>query len=272
MAKRAMFIVEFPVGSGSALHWWVVRDGAVVRKGRDSDPLTDAGIDLAASEAESFIIVALVPSIVTHVRWHKFEEALTDKQIMAAALVDAQAQSLQKEHLHVAAIGVADAAAATASIDQDKLSRGLAQLQSLGIDPDVVTPTGWLIPATQDSITQANFGFDKLLRTDQMIVPDEPSLREHIIRTQPVISLSQAELDDAVGQMDPDHLLNLRSGPFAKKSARGALTPMQKKILVGMAAAVLLISLCIPLGQLVKYHLAAREADNAALLAARPIL
>ncbi len=272
MANHAKFIVEFPAGSVSTLHWWVVRDGAVARKGRDPDPLRDAGIDLAASEPEPFIIIALLPSVVTHVRWHKFEEALTDKQIMAAASVDAQRQSLHKEHLHIAAVGVADGTAATASIDRGKLSRGLTRLQSLGVDPDVITPAGWLIPTKQNSVIQANFGFDRLLRADQMIAPDDLSLREYLVQSRPVISLSEAELDDAVAQKEPDCLLNLRRGPFTKKSARGALTPMQKKLLAGMTAALLLISLCIPLGQLIKYHLAAGGADSAALLAARSIL
>ncbi|MEW4468265.1 type II secretion system protein GspL [Parasphingorhabdus sp. JC815] len=284
------FITVFPTTENQVLQWWLVdSDEAVLEaKGSDVDPLLAAGLqrlsgesekaenggsDTGVPEKEPLVMIALMPSARGVVRWHDPMDGLTEQQILAAARLAARERSLDGENVHIAATMDGSGGAVTATVGKDVMASGLLKLKALGIDPDAVVPAGWLITPREDVVIEADFGFEKLLRGKRMIVPDEPDLRAHLIGDSAVIALPQA-VDEALanlGTHEAEKLsLNLRCGDFAKKIRR-SMTLRQKRILGWMALAALVISLLIPIIQLVKYHRAASAADEAALAIARPL-
>ncbi|MEL6874257.1 MAG: hypothetical protein AAGM33_02170, partial [Pseudomonadota bacterium] len=112
---------------------------------------------------------------------------------------------------------------------------------------------------------------DRVLRRQDMIIPDDPALRDYLTDGETSRKLSEAETLAALARAgDPDQL-NLRSGVHAKKQRRSMTAP-QRKALVWTAAALLIVSLAIPLVQMAKYYWAAGSADDSAMAAATAVL
>lgn len=265
-----LLVTVFPVTEEQALHWWLFEDGQLVQTGCDPDPMLAAGLKLPA-HADDVRCAAVVPSAMTTVRWHDPIEELTEKQALAAAVMAAGDQAIAGKTVHVAAVLAPSGAAATATIDDALLHDGLLRCQELGFDPDVIVPAGWLLDTTEGELVEADFGFDRVLRGADMIIPDDPFLRDHLTHGDTPRMLNEAEtLAALAGAGDPDQL-NLRSGLHAKKQRRSMTAP-QRKALVWLAAALLIVSLAIPLVQMAKYYLAAGSADDAALEAASSVL
>ncbi len=271
MSASRSFVTVFPTAEIQALQWWLVADGALETKGCDADPLLAAGLKLPSVEDEPVTHIALMPSALVLVRWHDPLDDMTEQQALAAARLAAQDNSLDVENLHIAAVVDEAGQAATASVGKDIMANGLLQLQALGIDPDVIVPAGWLIAPQDEAVAKADFGFEKLLRAEKMIAPDEPSLRAHLIGDNRVTVLPEASVDRALVDAAHNATLNLRSGAFAKK-AQAQMNAQQKQLLGWLAVAAVVISLLIPVVQLVKYHWAAADANAAALAAAEPVI
>lgn len=271
MSASRLFITVFPTAEVQALQWWLVADGTLESKGCDVDPMLAAGLKLPSVENEPVAHIALMPAALTVVRWHEPPEDVTPQQAMAAARLEAKANSLDLENLHIEAIVDGSGQTATASVGKKAMASGLEQLKALGIDPDVVVPAGWLISPQGDAVVQADFGFETMLRAERMIALNEPSLRAHLVGDSTVTVLPEASVDRMLLNAADNATLNLRSGAFAKKVDR-YMTFQQKRILGWLAVAAVVISLLIPVVQLAKYHWAASDADAAALAAAEPVI
>lgn len=262
--------MSFPLEEDQVLHWWYVEDGIVKAQGCDHDPLIAAGIPITDEPEHQPLVIALVPASQTVVRWHDKPEETTAKQAFAAAILEAKEQSLNPDELCVAA-GTDGQRTATLALETNILRNGLKALQSIGLDPDVISSTGFFVGAEKGRIFSIDFGFDRLLRGLELVAPDEPLVRHHLISDQPVEELGQDELQKALSSDQPFAGPNLRSGDFEKK-IRQSLATEQKKILTWLIAALVLISIAIPLLQLFKYHIAASSADEAAMAAATKIV
>tara|TARA_R110000772_G_scaffold44732_23_gene102888 strand:- start:2354 stop:3481 length:1128 start_codon:yes stop_codon:yes gene_type:complete len=271
MSASQTFIIVFPTAEVQALQWWLVADGVLEAKGCDADPMLAAGLKLPSVENEPVTHIALMPSALVTVRWHEPLDDITHQQAMAAARLAAQKNSLDLENLHIAAVVDASGRAATAAVGKNIMASGLVQLKALGIDPDIIVPAGWLISPQEDAVVEADFGFETVLRAEQMIAPDEPSLRTHLVGESKVTVLPEASVDRALVDAADNGTLNLRSGAFAKRLDR-FMTVQQKRTLGWLALAALVISLLIPVIQLVKYHWAASDAAASALAAAEPVI
>ncbi len=271
MPTSQLFITVFPIEEGQGLHWWSFADGVLEAKGYDADPLLAAGLKLPSMEDEPIFHIALLPSALGVVRWHQPIEDLTEQQILAAARLAAQDNSFDVENLHVAAIVDDNGLPVTVSVSKEIMASGLLRLKAMGIDPDAIIPAGWPIRSASDGFFEADLGFEILLRGEQLIAPNESSLRAHLVGDRNVTVLPEASVDQDLANAADASLLNLRVDPFAKKIERYMTSP-QRRILSILAAAALVISLLIPVVQLVKYHWAADEADEAALAAAEPVI
>lgn len=271
MSTQQLFVTVFPTAEVQALQWWLVLDGGLEAKGCDADPLLAAGLKLPSVENEPVTHIALMPSALGVVRWHEPLDDLTEQQLLVAARLAAQESSLDLENLHIASVLDGSGQAATVSVGKDVMAGGLLQLSALGIDPDAIIPAGWLVAPQDDGFVEADFGFETVLRGEQLIAPDEPSLRAHLIGDSNVTVLPEASVDRALAEAANNSALNLRSGAFAKKVDR-FMTVKQKRTLVWLAAAVVIISLLIPVVQLIKYHWAASDAEAAAMAAAEPVI
>ena len=267
---RSIFLVSFPQEEGQALHWWHVEDRALIAQGCDQDPFAVAGI-ISQDDADNPLqVVALVPSTQTLVRWHDRPEGATEKQALAAVILEAKTQSLNPGDLHISA-AQDGGSFTTAALAIAELETGLGYLQVRGIDPDGIIPVGFLLAAIEDRAVVADFGFDRIVRGPKLIAADEPLVRKHLLSVETVEQLSQAELEDVIANVEWPLGPNLRTGQFAK-TAKRQLSSEHKKILTWLIAALLLISIAIPLLQLYKYHSAAGAADEAAMAVATKII
>lgn len=271
MSRSQFFITVFPIAEVQALQWWLVADGALVEKGCDADPLLAAGLKLPSAGDEPVVHISLMPSALGVVRWHEPLDDVTELQALAAARLVAQNASLDLENLHVIALSDQAGQVATAAVGKDVIASGLMQLKTLDIDPDFIVPAGWLIAPQENTVIAADFGFEKLLRAERLIAPDEPSLRGHLVGDNEIIIWSEASVDQALVYAMDNSMLNLRTEAFAKKTDR-VMTAPQKRILGWMAVVALVISLLVPVVQLVKYHWATADAETAALATAEPVI
>ena len=268
--NQNLLLTAFPAAEDEALYWWRVGDDVVQQSGCDPDPFA-AVRGGPEEEPLDMSVIALVPSHLTTIMTHEAIENVTDKQARAAAMMAVKAQSLDRDNLHITATIDGMGKVITASIGRDILSAGLVRLQALNLDPDMILPLGWLLPVSGEGAVSADFGFDQVIRGGNNIGTDEPALREFLFAEQIVMPVAGDALDDllvgAAGKSD----LNFRSGPFAKK-VRRAIDSTQKQWLGWMTAALILLSLAIPLVQMAQYHWAANSADEAALASAAAVV
>lgn len=266
-----ILLTAFPATDDESLYWWHVADGAVQAWGCDPDPLTASQAYGPDSVPADVLLIALVPSHLTSVMGHEAIEGATESQALAAARMAAKAASLEGEKVHIAGALTGSGEAVTASIGRDILSAGLVHLQALGIDPDAIIPSGWLLPAAGDEAVSADFGCDRVLRTSTLIASDDPALREIFFADRTISPITGDDFDAMMVAAADKTGLSFRSGPFAKKIQR-AMDPRQKRRLGWMVAALIVVTLAIPLVQLAKYHWAASTADEAALAHAATVV
>lgn len=266
-----ILLTAFPAIDVEALYWWHVRDGAVQAWGCDPDPLTASQAYGPDAAPEDVGTIALVPSHLTSIMGHDAISEATDSQALAAAKMAAKANSLEGDNVHIVGSMVASGEVVTASIGRDILSTGLVRLQALGIDPDAIIPSGWLLPLVEDGAVSADFGFDRVLRSENIIATDDPALRRIFLAERTVTPITGDAFDAMMVGASERRDLDFRSGAFAKKTRR-AIDAVQKRRLGWMAAALVLVTIALPLVQLAKYHGAASEAEEAALASAATVV
>ena len=263
--------ISFSAVANDPLHWWHVRDGILISRGLDQDPLIAAECNLPIIDDRAMTIVALVPSRSVVVQWHNRISDITEKQAKAAALIAARKVSLQPQICHVASVADNCGQIVTATMDQQLLTDGLADLNVRGIDPDIVTPSGWLVPPNDDGALAIDFGFDQLLRTKHMIAPDEPDFRQYFLDSVALEPVDEDEIGRILSNAETSAPLNLRSGDFVKRS-NNRISAQQKKSLTWLAVAVIIASLAISFAQWARYQWAATSADDQVRAALLPII
>lgn len=273
IVETAKLLVEFPVTESRALAWWLVDGGAILSKGCDLNPLSGAGLldafidDHSAQSLADYKVIALMPSTHTVVRWHDIADGFTEKQGLAAATIESRKQCLDPDILHIAAANLSDGEVITASIAHEAVAAGLSRLQAMGIDPDFVIPAGLLFLPYKDQVIKVDLGFEQLLRGKRLVAPADTALIEHFLEGREIAILEADGLETAIAGCAPQNTVNLRSGIFAKKTSV-MLSQKQKRLLGGVIAALLLVSIAIPLVQWMKFSMATDTADSAALNAA----
>ncbi|WP_417595388.1 hypothetical protein [Parasphingorhabdus sp.] len=269
--SQFFLLIAFPATDDEALHWWHVVDGSVQAWGCDPDPLMASqayGPDHTEGDVR---VIALLPSHLTTVMEHEPISDATQNQALTAAMMAAKAQSLENENLHIVATVDSVGELITASVGRDILSAGLVRLKALKIDPDAIIPSGWLLPVIDGGAASVDFGFDQVVRADNIIATDDPALREMLFADRTITPITGDAFDAMlVGTIETADL-DFRSGPFAKKTQR-AMDAKQKRRLGWMAVALVIVSLAIPLVQMAQYHWSAGKADEAALASAAAIV
>lgn len=266
-----LLLIAFPTADDEPLYWWRVADGVVQARGCDFDPLTASQAAAPDDELSDVYVVALIPSHLTTIIGHDAVSGVTESQGLAAATMAAKAQSLESENAHIAAAMDCTGRVVTAMIGTDILSAGLTRLQAIHIDPDAVIASGWLLPVADDGAVAVDFGFDQVIRADNIIGTDDPVLREFLFAGQAVAPIIGDDFNAMLVSASEKAELNFRSGAFAKRTKR-AMDLWQKRRLIWMVLALLILSLTIPLIQLAQYHWAANAADAAALTNAAAVV
>ncbi len=261
-------IVTLPLGGDEALHWWRLDGGVITQRGQDGDVRDAAGLPSAVPGER---IMALVPTELTHVSWLQFDD-LKPRQAEGAARIEAARRGIGgTERNHAAARALEDAAGTVlaATIAPAALSGGLAHLQAIGIDPDVVTPLGLIIAAEEGQWTRADVAGEQFLRGARAIIPDEPALIAAILGEVEAVDLNQDESDAALEIAFAEPALNLRQGRFAKRRKVEGLGKREWQIIALTLSLALLATVLIALVSLVKYTLGADQQNAAALSTVR---
>lgn len=270
-----MLVVQFPLQGELPLYWWRLAGDRLMAQGCDKDPLLAADLKLLPDDEEKPVCVALLPTALTVVRRHQRPDIAdghqaSDAQIIAAAILAAHAGSIDGDNLHVAANIDGDGNAVSAAVDRNILLQGLGILAELGLDPDRVVPAGCLIIPVEDGAAQADFGFEQILRDRDSLALDEPFAREHLFADKDIVTLPKAGIDAALAVAD-QAIPNLRTGAYAKR-AQHVFAPQQKRVLGWLIAALVVVSIAIPLAQWAKYQWAIDAADTQALAAAQAVI
>lgn len=256
--SRLAHIVLLPDDQAEALQaWWLTEDGLTA-------------FEPSAEDGEVLPVIALAAPEHVVVRWHGFE-GLAPKQAEAAARLEAASASIDAAGLHIAA-QEHGGAVVSGSIDSQFFARGLALLKSEGLDPDHVWPIGLLLSADGDDVLRARIGNACALRLGPQIFPDDPALAALIAVDKPVRDIAQPEFAGYLRAALSEPPLNLRSGQFAKKSARAGLDRGKLKLATYVVAGGLLCSLLLALVTWFKVDRATVREDDAALVAAQKIV
>lgn len=275
---RAMLVTSFPAAAGEPLHWWHLVDGAVMRRGVDTDPRSAAGLTDLRQPLE---MIALLPSTMAVTRWSSVPLDLTDAQKHAIARKEAvQAGIGGGEQLHAASALLADGRVVTCYADSAVLTSGLAALQAVQIDPARLIPAGLAVPLPGDATGEempddsahwvlADWGFERLLRGPSQIIPDEPALRGLLVdEDAPVTAYRGDALNAALAALPDYQGPDLRSGALRRRASLGASAPVRRGLLL-LGAALLMLSLLLPLVRWAKLEWSASAAESRALAIAQ---
>lgn len=271
--------VAFPIGEAEALHWWLIADDRIVASGQDEDVL--AASEFIPSDPDCRT-VALVPVSLTTVARHRMEDMKPAQAAAVARLNHAKRMIGADADLHVAA-AVEETSSDeqegnsvtvwAAGISASTMAEGLAQLQALGIDPDVVMPAGMVFPEPGDGWISAEIGAEKVLRGQGQLYPDEPPFRDLALSSgEEITVLTEIEQESALVAAVKAPPLNLRTGRFAKRRAPIRIAPHQLRTLAYLTAAILVTSLAIALTLLLKFEYGAERHDEMALAEIRKII
>ena len=261
-------IILFPADSEFTLSWWHVEDNEIVASG-SVHPDAD-NVALLASIAE-MQVMAIVPAALATVRWIGIGD-LAPRQAETAARITVSEETLGAgEALHIVSNIAPNGQIMVASMSVQQMQFGLDVFAALGVDPDIILPAGLIIPPPETGFVRASFAQEAVLRSAQSIVPDEPVLRQLIVADTPVVTLDAGQVDAALSAALRDPPINMRSGRFAKRSPRGAMSARQWQVLAGLAAAGILFSLLLGIATWVKYDRAIKHENSIALQAVKKI-
>ncbi len=272
MSELEGLILALPQSGELPLICWRIEDGEIAERAAYILPGGDEVRGLFAN-ASGQRVMALLPSAETAIYFTGWKD-LTPAQAIAAANTQIVHKAMgARDDIHVASALSLDQSAEletiSATVSAQYLAHWLDELAIAGIDPDIVTPGGLILPATENTITRAVIGDDAALRSADAVFSDEEPLRTLLVGDADIDELSADRLDRQLLSAFADPPLNLRQGLFAKKRQRVWLTRQQLKRLAQMAAAVLLILFVTFLIQIGKYKLDEHAVRNAALVEAQ---
>lgn len=254
-----LLITRFPLSATDDPLVWRVIDGQWQTGVALSDFMPDA-----ADEK----VLALVSPADARCTWHNIPD-LEPRQAEGVARLRATEQSLGLVHMvarHVGGDVVVTAGIATALMQQ-----GLARLAVRGLNPDIVIPFGLSIDFAPDHIVRARFDDMSVLRGSTFTMPDEQVFHDMLVGEVSVEELDFAQLRNGLVLASDRPLLNLREGMFEKRTPKILITPEQRKWLIRITVALLIVTLLLAVVTLAKYWNATSSENSRALASAQKI-
>lgn len=275
MNGEATFIT-CPSDGEDLLCWWVVEDGAVAKRGQDFvPPIEQIGPLIALLPAEDTRIAAFdMPSMpaaqAEAAARHKATEASIDKQVLVAARALAVVPAEDGEAPLATPV-------LTAAASEARLAERLTLLGARGLDPDIILPVGLVLPEGLEldgalHPVSGQFGESGAIRHGRLVLPVDGFPVAALIGEEEaaaIHALDQAERDACLVSAAIDPPLDLRIGPFRRRTDLFRLDPHERKVLAALFGALLLVSIAIPLVIMLKYGWAADTVSEEALAAAK---
>jgi len=258
-------IVILSGAAEEAPSWGKVINGQIVSR-------SASAVRLGAGDTDDIgtVMLVLPASAVTLRRVDLPSQDLSAAQARSVAQRMAREASIDGgEGLHV--VVAEDDARTVAVIAREDMAHYLAWAQEQGLEPDIITPAGALLPEPETGYGRADIGGATIIRGQGLFADaSQHWVRAHISDAQ-MTDMDRRAVDAALVDALVQPSLNMRSGEFARprKSAVTADYWTRLAIWVGcMALATLLISLVL----IAKYQWSASQLDDRALEAAQSVL
>lgn len=263
-----MLILMLPApgtdAGGGIRQWWAIADGKVAESGSDGG--------WTALLGEGADVVALVPAADAPVRWLELP-GLTPPQAAAAArlqLADAALGDTADQHV-AAGLAGDDGVVPVAAVSRSAMDGWLAQLALAEVTPRALVPIAALVPApAEGQATRAAIGGETLLRTaalcaeaDEVIDPMRLSGLQPVTADDAAVFAWLAELAERVP-------IDLLTGAYAPRR-KSALSPDMGKWLVRLTAALVLLTLAVPLVQAMQLARSTSAANARSVAAAAAV-
>lgn len=240
-------IVVLPEGE-----WLRLAGARVVERGGESAAPSDPGP-----------VTAIFPGDQVTVRWVDLPPMPLPQASAAARLLAADFAADPLESLHVAA-GIPDASGRrpVALVRASRLAAFVADLEERGFPPDSIVPEPFLLPAPPQGLVAHERGGVLLVRGPETAAAIDPDLAEAL---GPLTRATPAEFEAGLGAALLAAPLDLRQGAFALRQGWRPERAFIRR-LARMAAALALLSLAVPLTEIVKLRRATAR-DTAELTA-----
>ncbi|MEY4269629.1 MAG: hypothetical protein RLZZ58_845, partial [Pseudomonadota bacterium] len=157
------------------------------------------------------------------------------------------------------------------AVERTWLAGWLDRLRAAGADVAAAVPMAALIPAPADerALRSMAIGAAGAVRGAAHGFADDPALVLALGGGTTPDAMASADVAAALAAAIDRPPLDMLTGPFRRR-AKGVMTPGRRRLMAQLVAALLIISLLVPLVQMVRWSLAAGQADDASLaLAAR---
>lgn len=230
-------------------HWLRVEDGAIVARGDQAGTLT-------AVDGETRLLVAPARDVTLHAL--DLPDLAPAQARAAAQLALAEKSLLPPDQLHIACSAQAEA---TPLRMIALVSRIQMQSWIEAFDPDVIVPSPLLLPQPDEGYVRAAFGDEVVLRGAGVGFAEDEVLTPLITGDASVTTLDKNALEAAIIAAAANPPINLREGEFARRR-QWKFDALWIKRTAWIAAALVLVSLLIPLTQIARLSWASATLEE----------
>ena len=255
----AATLLFVPPGADQPWRWWRFRDGS---EGEGMPPVeADANVP----------VVAVAPADAVTLHWAAIP-ARSAAQAAAAARVVVSDATATPGDLHVA-VGEAREGAdgeerAIAVVSPELMAGWLAEMNTRGVDPVAILPAPLLLPEPEDGWLRGDVAGQAVVRGRSAGFADEARLTELILGDAEPLALARDEVWRAAAAAAGAWPLDLRQGPFARRTRRSIDWALVRRLGL-LVAMILLATLAIDLVRIARYSFGADTLEARAEAVAR---
>lgn len=257
------------LGERADAAWLRVDDGVIVDSGQD-DGWVDAW-EKPQDDGADDRLIALAPAADVPLRWRHYPDA-APAQAAAIARVDTLRDSLgDASLLHIVAGQPADAGQAVpvAVTTHAAMTAWTDWLKAQGLVPAAIIPAAATVPPPDaDSLWTVELGREQILRSDDRSFVSDPELDPLIAAGRPIAPLDAERMREALLLSLAAPPLDLLSGAWQPKRS-WAIDPAMVKWMKRLAAALLVVTLLIPILYAIRVNADIARADEAAVAVAK---
>ena len=253
-----MLVSRFPVSATDVPEIWRIVDGKWAACG---------SLDQFRPDGDDDLVMAIVAPTGAICSWLPLTD-MEPRQAEGVAKLRISEQALGP--VHVVARHGTDATLC-AAISPAAMTCGIDQLKKYGLDPDIVIPFGLVVDGFADPVVRAEYDGLAILRGSGFAVPDEAIFRDLIVGDMPVVEIETEQLRSMVLTASEAPNLNLRAGPFAKKTATIWATEAQRTWIIRLVAALVIATILLAIATLAKYWVATSAENERAIASAQKI-
>ena len=262
----AATLLFVPPADDQPWRWWRFRDDL------DGAGAHVEGEGMPPAEPDASVpIVAVAPADAVTLHWAAIPARSAAQAAAAARIVVSDATATPSD-LHVA-IGEARAGGAgeeraIAVVSPERMAGWLAEMNARGVDPVAVLPAPLLLPEPEEGWLRGEVGGQAVVRGRSAGFADEARLTELIVGDVEPVVLARDEVWHAAASAATAWPLDLRQGPFARRTRRSIDWALVRR-LGSLVAMILLATLAIDLVRIARYSFGADTLEARAEAVAR---